>query len=169
MAKECYFTNECCIINKVKTMKEKEFITKSALETKEIAKKLAEKINNPLTILLYGELAAGKTTFTQGLALGLEINKTISSPTFTIMKMYEGRLPLCHIDAYRLEGVNQDLGFEEYLDDDSVCVIEWPMYIESILPKQYLKIELFVMDEGCRSIKVTALGDEYEGLLEEWV
>ena len=90
---------------------EKVFTTNSYEETQEIAYKLGLLIDQPVLILLDGDLGSGKTTFTQGLAKGLEIKKTISSPTFTIMKNYMGRLALNHIDAYLLESLHKDFGF----------------------------------------------------------
>ena len=105
--------------------KKKTFTTRSKEETLRYGERLGEKIHRPVTVLMYGDLGAGKTTFTQGLAKGLGITRVITSPTFTIMKMYRGRVPLVHIDAYRLEGVSQDLGFEEYLEEpDGVTVVD---------------------------------------------
>ena len=110
-------------------------VTDSAAKTKELAYKLGKLVDAKTLIILTGDLGAGKTTFTQGLALGMGITKTVTSPTFTIMKIYKNKLPLYHIDAYRLEGISQDLGLEEMMDDDGVCVIEWPLFIDDRLPK----------------------------------
>lgn len=151
-------------------MKERTVKTNSKQETQALAFRLGEKIQEPVTILLRGDLGAGKTTFTQGLAKGLGITKTVNSPTFNILKLYKGRLPLCHIDAYRLEGIHQDLGFEEYLiDGDGVCVVEWPMYISELLPKEYLDIEILNEPEDVRNIKIQAFGVKEEQVLEEWL
>ena len=106
-------------------MKELKVVTYAPDQTRELGKKLGSLIDGSFLITLSGELGAGKTTFTQGLARGLEITRNVTSPTFTLMKSYKGRLPLYHIDAYRLEDIDQDLGFEEYVDGDGVCVIEW--------------------------------------------
>lgn len=150
-------------------MKQVRLHTNSGKETQDIAYQLGKKIQEPIVLLMRGDLGAGKTTFTQGLAKGLQIQQTVNSPTFTILKIYQGRLPLYHIDAYRLEGVSQDLGFEEYIDSDGVCVIEWPMYIEELLPREYLDIELLHDGEDCRTMRITAYGEKAEKLLEEWV
>ena len=142
-------------------------ITRNVQETKDIAKRIGEKINQKTIILLKGDLGAGKTTFTQGLAQGLGITKTVSSPTFTIMKVYHGRLPLYHIDAYRLEGIHQDLGFEDQLEEEAVCVIEWPDYIMDILPSEYLVITISYLSEHEREITCCAYGSYYEMLIED--
>ena len=145
----------------------KKIVTASRSETIALAKSLGELITKPITILLRGELAAGKTTFVQGLALGLGVTTKVSSPTFTIMKVYEGRLTIYHLDCYRLEGINQDLGFEEYLNDDGICVIEWPDYIRNLLPDECIEIEIINTGEDNREIKVIANGDYNEQLVEE--
>ena len=146
----------------------KEYICNSARETKDLAAQLSEKLNAGTLIILTGDLGAGKTTFTQGLAKGLGITSKVISPTFTIMKVYKkGRLPLYHIDAYRLEGIDQDLGFDEFLEDDGVCVIEWPMFMEDILPEKYLQIDIKYLDEDARSLHFLPKGENYEKLVEE--
>ena len=89
-------------------------------ETIELGKQLGELLKPNMLITLSGDLGAGKTTFTKGIGLGLEIKKIINSPTFTILKQYQGRLNLSHFDAYRLEGQDDDLGFEEIFDSDDV-------------------------------------------------
>ena len=144
--------------------------TSSRSETIELACKLGILVTEPITILLRGDLAAGKTTFVQGLAKGLGITSKVSSPTFTIMKVHKGRLPLYHIDAYRLEDIDQDLGFEEYvLSDDGVCVVEWPDYVSNLLPIERLELMISVVDEDARIIEVSAVGDKYIALLEKWL
>lgn len=150
-------------------VKQKMFTTTSREETQRLAKRLGTIINAPCLITMRGDLGAGKTTFTQGLAQGMGIQKTVNSPTFTILKIYYGgTLPLYHIDAYRLEGLHQDLGFEEYIDSDGVCLIEWPMFIAHLLPEEKLDISIAIeQDERC--FTVTATGPAYETILEEWL
>ena len=116
-------------------------------ETIELGKQLGELLKPNMLITLSGDLGAGKTTFTKGIGLGLEIKKIINSPTFTILKQYQGRLNLSHFDAYRLEGQDDDLGFEEIFDSDDVCVVEWANFIEDILPVDRLTIEIKKIDE----------------------
>ncbi len=126
-------------------------ITKSKEETQALAKELGLSLTKGTTILLFGNLGAGKTTFVQGHALGLDVTQKVNSPTFVIMKEYEGRIPLIHIDAYRLEGLKQDLGFEDYPHDEVVKVIEWPeYYYESDL--YFNKITINTIDENTREI-----------------
>lgn len=124
--------------------------TNSAQQTKKMATRLGQSIEQGILITLQGDLGAGKTTFAQGLAKGLGVEKTVNSPTFTISKIYQGRLNLIHIDAYRLEGLHQDLGFEEFFDPQWVCVVEWPDYIEDILPKTRIDVRITRIDEFSR-------------------
>ena len=145
-------------------------------ETIELGKQLGELLKPNMLITLSGDLGAGKTTFTKGIGLGLEIKKIINSPTFTILKQYQGRLNLSHFDAYRLEGQDDDLGFEEIFDSDDVCVVEWANYIEDILPTERLDIlpvdrltiEIKKIDENAREFIFRAIGSRYEQLLEEF-
>lgn len=139
----------------------KDFITHTPEQTKALAQRLALRIDQAATFLLEGELGTGKTTFTQGLALGLDITRTISSPTFTIMKNYQGRLYLNHIDAYRLENQSHELGLEDLMDEQAITVIEWPQYVKSIWPPSYFYIKMSVSDETTRLIQIEAFG-EYE-------
>ena len=135
-------------------------------QTRALGKKLGSLIDGSFLITLSGELGAGKTTFTQGLAKGLDIVRNVTSPTFTLMKSYKGRLPLYHIDAYRLEDIDQDLGFEEYIDGDGVCVIEWADFIENVLPQDKLSINLTINDDDSRMLVFTADGERYEEVLD---
>ncbi len=144
----------------------KQMITHSPQETKALAQQIGLQLKDKSVITLSGDLGAGKTTFTQGLAKGLDIQKMVSSPTFTIMKIYTGRLKLVHIDAYRLEGLHQDLGFEELIGTEGVCVIEWPDYIKELLPKAYLEIKMTRLDEDDRLIELISHGSTYSHILE---
>lgn len=144
----------------------KEVRVTSLEETNQLAEKIASKLSVPALITLSGDLGAGKTTFTKGLAKALGINATITSPTFTILKSYEETVTLHHIDAYRLEGIVQDLGFEEIFDEDAICVVEWFDYIEYALPKERLQISIS-LDGDDRIFKLEAVGDRYAALLEE--
>jgi len=145
----------------------KEITTHSTAETKVFGEKIGSLLNANSCILLSGELGSGKTTFTQGLARGLGITRTVSSPTFTIMKVYQGRLPLYHIDAYRLEGLHQDLGFEELMEDDGVTVIEWPDYMADRLPEEYLRLDILRVSSSGRKFALRYNGAKYAKLMEE--
>ena len=107
----------------------KQIITTSQAQTIAIGKRLGEQAFDGAIITLNGDLGAGKTTFTKGIALGLGIAQTITSPTFTIMKHYEGRLRLTHIDAYRLDGIGFDGDIEEAIYQPGLAVIEWSNHI----------------------------------------
>lgn len=135
-------------------------------ETIDLGKRLGDLLKTNMLITLSGDLGAGKTTFTKGLGLGLGIKKIINSPTFTILKQYHGRLNLSHFDAYRLEGQDDDLGFEEIFDSDDVCVIEWADFIADILPKERLEIIIKKIDEDAREFTFRAIGSKYEALME---
>lgn len=136
-------------------------------ETKEIGRKLGVLAKANMVYALLGDLGAGKTLLTKGIAKGLNISKTISSPTFTILKIYYGDLTLYHFDAYRLEGINQDLGFEEMIDGEGLTVIEWPQYISDLIKDEYLEINISVLDDESRKLEFIAHGDIYEKILGE--
>ncbi len=129
--------------------------------------KLGKALESHSVITLTGELGAGKTTLTKGIGRGLGIKKIINSPTFTIVKIYEGDKTLYHFDAYRLEDSDDDLGFEEMIDDDGICVIEWPMYIEDLLPEERLEIEIRKNEDQSRCIIFHPVGERYVKLVEE--
>lgn len=136
-------------------------------ETKELGKQLGLLAKENMVFTLTGDLGAGKTTLTQGIAKGLDIEKTVSSPTFTILKIYHGRIDLYHFDAYRLEGLHQDLGFEEMIDGEGLTVIEWPMYIQDMIGEEFLEIEIKFIEEEVREFVLKANGKAYEELLGE--
>ncbi len=135
-------------------------------ETIELAQNFeAEKFPN-MVICLDGELGSGKTVFTKGIAMALGINENITSPTFTIIKEYDGELPLYHMDVYRLDGHVDGIGIEEYFTKGGVVVIEWADTIQDILPKERLDIKFRVVDENKRVIIMTPHGKKYEDLCE---
>ena len=139
-------------------------IVRSCLETIELGKRIGTLLEKGSTIILCGELASGKTTLTKGIGLGLNIKDTINSPTFTILKIYNGRIPLYHIDAYRLDNSNYDLGFSEF--DDGVVVVEWPEYYKEYLPNEYIKISFEYIDENTRKIEINYIGDKYKRIVD---
>lgn len=139
-----------------------EFITSSDLETRQIGYKLARSLPNGSVVALLGDLGAGKTTLVRGVAAALNIKEVVQSPTFNIMKIYlKGDRPLIHIDAYRLADLNTDIGLDEYIGYESgITMIEWPMYIASLLPKETVSVELSHLGEDKRSIKITSENKE---------
>ena len=145
---------------------EKTIFVENLEATLSLGKKLGELLQPGMLITLDGDLGAGKTTFTKGIGQGLQIKRVINSPTFTILKQYRGRLQLSHFDAYRLEGQDNDLGFEEIFDSDDVCVVEWPEFISDILPEKRLEIQINKIDENARKFVLKAIGKEYVQLLE---
>lgn len=144
-----------------------EIISNSEKETKEIAKFLATLLKRRDLITLEGDLGAGKTTFTKGIAEGLKIKRPVTSPTFTIMKQYEGTLPLYHIDAYRLEHSDEDIGFDEYIYGDGITVIEWASFIEEYLPEERLNITIKLLNEEKRKITFKPIGEHFQTIVEQ--
>ncbi len=145
---------------------EYKIITNSELETIELAQNFeSEKFPN-MVICLNGELGSGKTMFVKGIANALGINDVITSPTFNIIKEYEGELPLYHLDVYRLDNAKNDIGIEEYFTKGGVVVIEWAENIKDILPEERLDIKIKVLGENKRSLVITPRGEKYEELCE---
>ncbi|KOP78182.1 tRNA (adenosine(37)-N6)-threonylcarbamoyltransferase complex ATPase subunit type 1 TsaE [Cytobacillus solani] len=149
-------------------MKQFEFISNQPEETMDFSKRLAEFLKPGDVIALEGDLGAGKTTFTKGLALGLDIKRNVNSPTFTIIKEYQGRMPLYHMDVYRVEDSFEDLGFDEYFEGNGITVVEWAHLIEEQLPQELLMISLFLGENGARKIVVTPKGERYAELCKEF-
>lgn len=148
-------------------MSEYTFISAGPEETINFAKQLSKLLKPGDVITLEGDLGAGKTTFTKGLAQGLEIKKTVNSPTFTIIKEYSGIMPLYHMDVYRLEDSYEDLGFDEYFEGNGVTVVEWAHIIEEQLPDELLSIQLRHGENDSRMMIVEPKGERYEQLCKE--
>lgn len=148
-------------------MKNYTFISHSLDDTHKLGSLLGKNAQENMVFLLDGDLGAGKTALTQGIAMGLGIKRAVTSPTFTIQKIYHGRLNLYHIDAYRMENVEQDLGFDEYFYDDGLTVIEWSQFMPYLIPDKYLKVSIRLLENGDREFQFDAVGTSYEKLLEE--
>lgn len=136
-------------------------------ETNEFAIKLAALLEPSDVLTLEGDLGAGKTTFTKALAKGLGITRMVNSPTFTILKQYEGRLALNHLDVYRLGDSDEDLGWEELFYGDAVSIIEWAQYIAEDLPEERLELEIYREGDMQRRIELKPRGARYERLCKE--
>lgn len=135
-------------------------------ETMELAQNIeSEKFPN-MVICLEGDLGSGKTVFAKAFALASGITDNITSPTFNIIKEYDGEMKLFHMDVYRLSDVKQDIGIEEYFTKKGVCIIEWSDLIEDILPKNRLNIKIRIVDENTRQFVITPYGSKYEDLCE---
>ncbi|MCL2521579.1 MAG: tRNA (adenosine(37)-N6)-threonylcarbamoyltransferase complex ATPase subunit type 1 TsaE [Erysipelotrichales bacterium] len=144
----------------------KEYLTNNRLETESIGRKIGSILNKGDCILLTGDLGAGKTTLTKGIGKGLNIIKDINSPTFTIMKIYQGRVPLYHFDFYRLHNDSEDFDLADYIEGDGVAVIEWPDNARSLLPDEYLLAELTYLSDQSRKIRLSAKGQRYLKIME---
>ena len=144
-------------------------VTKTPQELTYLGERLAAFLQAGDFIALDGELGAGKTTLSQGIAKGLGVTDLVNSPTFTLIHEYSsGRLPLYHFDVYRLKKAEElkDLGYEEYFYGDGVTVVEWAEMIEAYLPEAYLHLVISHVPEG-REIALLAQGQRYETLVEE--
>ncbi|TCT18953.1 tRNA threonylcarbamoyladenosine biosynthesis protein TsaE [Melghiribacillus thermohalophilus] len=144
-----------------------EFMTHSDEETKTLASRLARQLKPGDVITLEGDLGAGKTTFTKGLANGLNISRTVNSPTFTIVKEYDGDIPLYHMDVYRLEESEEDIGFDEYFHGDGVSVVEWPSFIHEFLPAERLDIQILYVSENERKIILKPANEHFDHVCKE--
>ncbi len=122
----------------------------------EFGSKLAHKLPSGTTVALLGDLGAGKTTLVRGVAKGLHIDEVVQSPTFNIMKLYlKGDRPLIHIDAYRLADINTDIGLDEYIGyETGLSMIEWPLFIEKLLPPETIFIEITLTCENSRHLHI---------------
>ena len=133
-------------------------ISRSAKDTIELGARLARKLSRGDVIALCGDLGSGKTTFTKGIGKGLGVKDAcyINSPTFVLIKEYSGRMPMYHLDLYRLDSLQdiEDIDVKEYIYGDGVTVIEWAEKIKEILPKNCITVEFKVKGEEKREIKV---------------
>jgi tRNA threonylcarbamoyladenosine biosynthesis protein TsaE len=134
----------------------KTIISSSSDETFSFASELGKNIQKKTIVALYGTLGAGKTIFAKGLAAGLGIVDEITSPTFSLLEVYEGNTAFYHFDLYRIDDPNEflNLSFEEYWEGDGVSVIEWAEIAENILPKKRINVWIEYIDENSRRITV---------------
>ena len=144
----------------------KEYITNNSEETIELGYKIGKLLKKGMVITLNGDLGAGKTTLTKGVGKALGVKKVINSPTFTILKQYNGNIQLNHFDAYRLEGQSNDLGFDEIINGDGISIIEWSQYIDEILPNEYLSIYISRIGDTSRKFNFNSNGLIYDQILE---
>ncbi len=133
-------------------------MTRSADETERVGERLGRRLVPGDVVALSGELGAGKTCFIRGLACGLGVTQTVSSPTFVIVNQYTGRMPVFHIDAYRTESLTEllDIGFDEYVSGDSVTVIEWADKLEPLLPPGAIRVRISGLGDEPRTICIVA-------------
>ncbi|QQY80102.1 tRNA threonylcarbamoyladenosine biosynthesis protein TsaE [Keratinibaculum paraultunense] len=145
-------------------------VLKGLKETEEFGEKLGSILKPGDIISLTGDLGAGKTTLTKSIGKGLGVEDYITSPTFTLINEYKGRINLYHFDVYRLEGSMDlyDLGFEEYIYSDGISIIEWGDKIEEVLPKERINIRIekgAELDE--RIIYIYGEGERFEQFIKE--
>ena len=135
-----------------------EIISNSAEETMKIGQKIAGLAKAGSVFCLTGDLGAGKTTLVRGIAQALNIKSVVQSPTFNIMKIYfDGIKPLIHIDAYRLADIDTDIGLDEYIGyETGLTVIEWPMYIQNLIPETANEINIINLGGDTRQITINA-------------
>ena len=150
--------------------KEINITTRSVDDTRALGEKIGSLIGRPLTIALIGDLGCGKTALVQGLARGLEVPARyyITSPTFTLINEYPGRLPLVHIDLYRLEGVEdfEDIGLDELLHDRAVVAVEWADKLTDDLSGDCLYLRFEIFDDNFRRINIIACGQNASDLIK---
>lgn len=145
------------------------FITECVEETSRIGEKLGKQLKMGNIICLSGDLGAGKTAFTKGVAKGLGVEDYVTSPTYTIINEYEGILPLYHFDVYRLNDVEEmyELGYEEYFFGDGVVVLEWADIVKEIIPKERLWITILnTKGDNTREIIMEPTGEAYDNMLK---
>jgi len=138
--------------------------TKSADDTRELAAQVAGLARAGDLVLLAGDMGAGKTTFTQGFGRALGVTEQVTSPTFTLVRNYEARIPLLHIDAYRLDSLQEviDLGMHELLDEGAVALIEWGDIIAPVLPTDFLEIRMeFGEADDDRRLRLRSVGQPW--------
>lgn len=137
--------------------------------TYKIGQKIGEKLFAGAVLCLNGDLGAGKTTLTKSIAKSIGIEDDITSPTFTIVNEYtDGNFPLYHFDVYRIGDSEEmyDIGFDEYINSDGVCIIEWSTLIDDILPNERLELNLTYCNQG-RNIELIPHGNIYKKMVEE--
>ncbi|UOF92196.1 tRNA (adenosine(37)-N6)-threonylcarbamoyltransferase complex ATPase subunit type 1 TsaE [Fodinisporobacter ferrooxydans] len=142
----------------------------SPRETQAIGKEFVARLSAGDVICLDGDLGAGKTTFTQGIAMGLGIHEIVNSPTFTLIQEYVGTLPLYHMDLYRLgdQAIEEELGLEDYMYGKGITVIEWSNWIERLLPEERWVVAIEITGVQSRSICITGVGERPQRLIKEW-
>jgi len=147
-----------------------QLVTGSAQQTRHLGLLLGELAEDGTVVLLKGDLGAGKTCFSQGVARGLQVpeEQPVTSPTFVIMNQYRGRITLYHFDLYRLFGSDdlETVGADEVLGRDGVCLVEWPEQCDVQVPA--LEVELTIISAECRNLAVRALDPFHQQLLVRW-
>ena len=144
-------------------------LTESPEETQRLGIRLGRLAQPGDLFMLVGGLGAGKTCLTQGIAWGLDIAGYATSPTFVVMNQYMGRLPLYHIDLYRLDSIEEvvDLGLDDYLYGNGVCVVEWADKAMNVLPPEHLLVEINYISDTVRNLTLNPSGQHYIEMLSQ--
>ena len=144
-------------------------VSNSARQTQRLGRHLGSLAQGGDVFLLIGVLGAGKTCLTQGIARGLGVEDVATSPTFVVVNQYKGRLPLYHIDLYRLDRIEEviDLGLDDYLFGKGVCVVEWADKAPGILPQEHLLVEISILTDTSRNLRLTSIGERCTELLSQ--
>ncbi|HHT51051.1 MAG TPA: tRNA (adenosine(37)-N6)-threonylcarbamoyltransferase complex ATPase subunit type 1 TsaE [Eubacteriaceae bacterium] len=148
----------------------KDFSTNSPQQTYEFGEKIGERLIAGSIVCLAGEMGAGKTALTQGIVKGAGIETYVTSPTYTIINEYSGKLPIYHFDVFRLEDGDElyEIGFDEYLYGEGIVIIEWANLIKEFLPKEYLWIDIKKGEDfNDRTLTLIPKGNYYIELLKE--
>jgi tRNA threonylcarbamoyladenosine biosynthesis protein TsaE len=148
-------------------MAKSKLISRSPEQTQQLGMRLGQMAQAGDVFLLTGNLGSGKTCLTQGIAWGLGVKEYAFSPSFVLIREYTGRLPLYHIDFYRLERIEEiaDLGLDEYLSGQGVCAIEWADKGMVLMPEEHMLINLEYLSENERAIILEPKGNRYNALL----
>lgn len=142
-------------------------ISKSAEDTQKMASKIMSFLKPGDVVLLTGDLGAGKTTFVGGALASLGYKDHVISPTFNILKCYFDVKPnIFHIDAYRLENQNVEIGLDEFIEGNGVTFVEWPKFIEPLIPSKHLEISIKRVSDNEREIEISDPTDSYESLIK---
>jgi tRNA threonylcarbamoyladenosine biosynthesis protein TsaE len=138
-----------------------EYISNSEAETSRIGSELASALEPGTVVAMYGDLGAGKTAFVRGMAQGLELDARVSSPTFTIVNEYLGRIPLFHFDMYRLADADElfEIGWEDYIQRGGICAVEWSENVEDAFYKDTIRVYIDKLGDTTRKIRI-AFPDE---------
>ena len=144
-------------------------ISHNEKETMDLGARLAKYLKPGDIVCLFGELGSGKTTLVKGLVRGFKVNPSkVSSPTFVLMNVYEGKTPIYHFDLYRIRGQElPNIGYEEFFYDEGISVVEWAEQLGEQMPKEYIAIYLLHKNENTRLIKISAQGKDLNDRLNK--
>lgn len=147
-------------------MKSVVIISSSPEESQKIGRAIGKLLTAGDVVCLYGDLGSGKTCLAQGIIKGLDVaeDKYLRSPTFTLINQYKGRMPVCHLDLYRLDNINEieDIGIEEHIGGDEVVIIEWAERLEKLLPEKRIDIHISSVNVNTRKLIISCPDNRFE-------